>query len=460
MKFINLTMSFGTQELFSNINLYIAPNEKVGIVGVNGAGKTTFFKIILGIIEPDEGKIILENNERVGYLPQIINDEISNLDISAYEFLSSARPIEKLNNHLIDIYNEIAVSEELTPTLYKLVHNGFYFTNYYTPTIDSTIGGEFQELTGLYPGNGFLANWKSGTNYFPYGIGTSFQNLGYNTYAYHDHDYTFQNRNKYLESLGFNNFEACGNGLEAKVNCHVWPESDLEMIKGTVSDYASSDKPFMVYYATVSGHGDYTWTTQSSKHKDEVNNLNYSSKVLAYLAANIELNNALEELINELQENGKLDDTVIVLTGDHYPYFLSADEVNEVSSYYKDSTVEINHSNLIIWNNKMTSKEINKVGSEIDVLPTVYNLFNVPYDSRIRIGKDILSNEPGLAMFGNRSWVSDLGTFYAGSNTFIAKENVIIPDDYLKIMNEKVNNKINMSGLIMKTNYYRQITEK
>ena len=135
MKLINLTMSFGTQELFSNINLYIAPNEKVGIVGVNGAGKTTFFKIILGITEPDEGKIILENNERVGYLPQIINDEISNLDISAYEFLSSARPIEKLNNDLIDIYNEIAVSDdkkqkELYKKLEKIQRKLEYYEQY------------------------------------------------------------------------------------------------------------------------------------------------------------------------------------------------------------------------------------------------------------------------------------------------------------------------------------------
>lgn len=48
MQIKNLTMPFGTQVLFENINLNIPENEKVGVVGVNGAGKTTFFKIAMG----------------------------------------------------------------------------------------------------------------------------------------------------------------------------------------------------------------------------------------------------------------------------------------------------------------------------------------------------------------------------------------------------------------------------
>ena len=229
------------------------------------------------------------------------------------------------------------------------------------------------------------------------------------------------------------------------------------MINATTDDYISSEKPFMVFYATVSGHGGYDWTAQSRKHKDEVSNLNYSSKVLAYIAANIELDKALETLINKLTEAGKLDNTIIALTGDHYPYFLSVDEVNEASSYTKDSIVEINHSNLILWNNNMESKEITKVGSEIDVIPTIYNLFGLPYDSRLIIGKDILSSEPGLAMFGNRSWVSDYGTYFSASSEFVPKDNMTIPDNYVATMNSIVNNKINMSGLIIKNDYYRKV---
>ena len=359
---------------------------------------------------------------------------------------------------MAESFNEIAVREDITPTLYKLVHNGFVFNNFYSPTISSTIGGEFQELTGLYPASGFTGNWRAGKNSFPMGLATVFKQAGYNTFAYHDHSYTFQDRNKYLAALGFDNFLGCGNGLGDLMNCRQWPESDVSMIEVTYKDYVNSEKPFMVFYATVSGHGDYNWTAMSRKHRDEVANLPYSDKVKAYLAANIELNNALELLLEKLEEEGVLDDTVIALVGDHYPYYLTLDEVNEAATYKKDSVVEISRSNFILWNSKMEKTEINKVGSQIDVLPTLYNLYNIPYDSRLIIGKDILSTEPGLAMFVNSSWVSDKGTYFAASSRFVKKdENEEISSEYVDYMKALVTNRITMSSRIIKNDYYRKV---
>ena len=360
---------------------------------------------------------------------------------------------------MAESFNEIAVREDLTPTLYKLVNSGFKFNNFYTPTISSTIGGEFQELTGLVAASGFLSPWKSGENYYPFGLATAFQNLGYNTYAYHDHTYTFQSRHKYLSALGFDNYLGCRNGLEERINCKEWPESDVEMIDVTFDDYINSEEPFMVYYVTVSGHGDYgfNYSAMARKHKDDVAGLEYSEKPLAYLAAQIELNDALELLIARLDAAGELEDTVIALVGDHYPYYLSIDEVNEISSYEKDSVVEVNRSNFILWNSEMETIEIDKVGSQIDVLPTIYNLFGVQYDSRLIIGKDILSTEPGLAIFGNSSWVSDKGTYYARTGEFVAKDGIDVGEDYIKYMNSVVSNKITMSRYIMQNDYYRKV---
>ena len=360
---------------------------------------------------------------------------------------------------MAESFNEIAVREDITPTLYKLVNSGFKFNNFYTPTISSTIGGEFQELTGLVAASGFLSPWKSGENYFPFGVATEFQNMGYSTYAYHNHTYTFQSRNKYLAALGFNNYLGCRNGLENRINCNQWPESDVEMIEATISDYIGSEEPFMVYYVTVSGHGDYgfNYSAMARKHKDDVANLDYSEKPLSYLAAQIELDQALELLIEKLDEAGKLEDTVIALVGDHYPYYLSLDEVNEIATYEKDSVVEINRSNFILWNSEMDTVEVDKVGSQIDVLPTIYNLFGVEYDSRLIIGKDILSTEPGLAIFGNSSWVSDKGTYFASSGEFVSRDGSTVDDDYIKYMNSVVSNKILMSRYIMQYDYYRKV---
>ena len=359
---------------------------------------------------------------------------------------------------MAESFNEIAVREDLTPTLYKLVNSGFKFNNFYTPTISSTIGGEFQELTGLVAASGFLSPWKSGENYFPFGLATAFQDLGYNTFAYHNHTYTFQSRNKYLAALGFDNYLGCRNGLEDRINCNQWPESDVEMIKTTFADYKNSEEPFMVYYVTVSGHGDYgfNYSAMARKHKDEVQDLDYSEKPLAYLAAQIELDKALELLIENLEENDLLEDTVIALVGDHYPYYLSLDEVNEIASYKKDSVIEINRSNFILWNSEMETVKVDKVGSQIDVLPTIYNLFGVNYDSRLIIGKDILSTEPGLAIFGNSSWVSDKGSYFASTNKFVPKDEEV-DEEYIKYMNKVVSNKITMSKYIMTYDYYRKV---
>lgn len=358
---------------------------------------------------------------------------------------------------MAESFNEVAVRKDTTPTLYKLANSGFVFNNYYTPTIYSTIGGEFQELTGLYANFESLTRFRSGQNTYPMGIANVFKEKGYNTYAYHNNSYVFQNRDTYLKSLGFDNFEACYNGLEKKINCHVWPQSDLEMIDNTYLDYIDSDKPFMVFYASVSGHSGYSFieNAQARKHKEEIEKLNlgYSEGPLSYLAAQMELDRALESLINKLSEKGLLDNTVIALVGDHYPYELTVDEVNEIASYKKDSKIEINHSKFILWNNKMDTIKVDKVGSQMDVIPTLYNLFGIPYDSRLFMGSDILSTEMGLAIFENRSWVSDKGKYFASSGTYEGDEDA----EYIKNMNTLVNNKINMSKYIIDKDYYKLV---
>lgn len=350
-------------------------------------------------------------------------------------------------------FSEIAVSETLTPTLYKLINSGFTFTNYYSSNNLSTIGGEFQSVTGLYANNTILSTWRTGKNAFPYGLGTMFKNEGYNTFAYHNHYYTFQDRNKYLKAIGFDNFKGCNNGLEKLINCKQWPESDVEMIEQTFSDYSDLDK-FMAYYMTVSGHFEYNWGNKmSKKHYDAVKDLPYSEKVKAYVATQIELDQALELLISKLDEKGILDDTVIVLLCDHYPYGLTLDEINEISTYERDSVVEINSNSLIIWNNKIRKTTVDKVAMSIDVIPTVYNLFGLEYDSRLFLGKDIFSDSEGLAFFKNRSWVTSKGTYLANKNK-MTNTNEEVSTEYITNINNTVSNRMNISKLIIKSNYY------
>ena len=353
-------------------------------------------------------------------------------------------------------YSEIGVDEERTPTLYKLIHNGFTFDNFYVPYYLSTIGGEAQSLTGLYPNYATLTKWKSGENSFPYGLATVFKDKGYNTYAYHAHNGYFQNRYKYLKSLGFDNFKACNMGLN--INCNMWPESDIEMIKATTNDYINSDKPFMTYYMTVSGHLDYIKEGNSivSKNWDLVKNLDYSDKAKSYLATQIELDRAMESLLKELENKGILEDTVIVLLADHYPYGLSLEEINELSSYKRDELFEINHNSLVIYNSEMKNVNISKTGMPIDVLPTIYNLFNIRYDSRLFAGSDLLSNSEGMVILDNLSWITDRGRY----NSLNGKYSGDIDSDYISNINNIIQNKIIFSRNMITYDGYRYIKEK
>ena len=350
-------------------------------------------------------------------------------------------------------FSEIGIDKDRTPTLYKLTNNGFIFDNFYVPYYLSTIGGEFQSLTGLYPNYSTLTKWKSGKNSFPYGLATTFKEKGYNTYAYHAHDGYFQNRYKYLKALGFDNFKACN--MELDINCNMWPESDIEMIKATTNDYINSDKPFMTYYMTVSGHLDYTKESNSivSKNWDLVKNLDYSDKAKSYLATQIELDRAMESLLKELENKGILEDTVIVLLADHYPYGLSLEEINELSSYKRDELFEINHNALIIYNSSMKNISITKVGMPIDVLPTIYNLFDIKYDSRLFAGSDLLSNNEGMVILDNLSWITDKGKY----NSLNGKYSGDIDSDYI---NNIIQNKIIFSRNMITYDGYRYIKEK
>lgn len=357
-------------------------------------------------------------------------------------------------------FSQIAVSEEITPTLYKLTHTGFIFDNYYTPNNLSTIGGEFQSLTGLYPDSSILSKWRTGSNYFPYGLGKVFKELDYNTFAYHNNWYGFQDRHKYLKSQGFTNYLGCYNGLEKRMNCKPWPQSDDDMIRVTVPDYINSDKPFLAYYMTVSGHFGYSWAgnAMSYKNKNAVSGLSGATEsAKAYVATQVELDKALERLLNELEKAGKLDNTVIVLLADHYPYNLDLKSVNSISTYQRDNVVEVNHNNLILWNNKINDIHIEKTCMSSDVLPTILNLFGIEYDSRLLTGKDILSNSMGLAVFNNRSWVTDKGTYFANQKKFVPKEAMEDTDEYVKNMNTFVSNRLNIAKLIVKNNYYNYL---
>ncbi len=362
---------------------------------------------------------------------------------------------------LAESFNSFAVSKTLTPTLYRLTHTGFQFNNFYSPVFLSTTGGEFQAMTGLVPSTDTLNEWYKGNVSLPFAIGNALKQEDYQTFAYHNYEATFYNRTNTMPTLGFENYYACLNGLEEEMECN-WVDSnapdDKELIEVTFDRYKDEEK-FVTYYITMSGHFPYNYVS-SKRNYEKVKNLPYSNNVKSYLATQIDLDNALKELIDQLEKQNILDDTVICLVGDHYPYALSLDEINEVANPKRDEQFEIHRSNLILWNNEQEAIEINKTAGQIDILPTLLNLFGIEYDSRLMIGHDILSEKEGLVIFSDMSWITDYGYYNANTKAFKKKNDAIeLKENYVTEINRWVNNSVNVSKKIILNDIYKKIIE-
>ena len=227
------------------------------------------------------------------------------------------------------------------------------------------------------------------------------------------------------------------------------------MIAATGSEYITSDSPIHAYYMTVSGHANYNFDRNSMarKHQQEVAGLPYSEACRAYIACNMELDQALADLIEQLDAAGVLEKTVICLTADHYPYGLTNDQISELAGHEIESTIELHKNSLILWNSAMEDPVIvDKACSSIDVVPTLLNLFGIEYDSRLLTGKDILSDAEGYV------WMTSNNSFICGNIMYNSRTRAVtdlegntiqISEDELNQLKDKGTLMVRMNSLLI-----------
>ena len=290
---------------------------------------------------------------------------------------------------------------------------------------------------------------------FPFTLGEQAHTYNYSTVnAYHNHSYDYYDRDKYLTNIGYD-YSAIGKGLDLGED--VWPNSDLKMMQKTVGDYINSDS-FSVYYMTVSGHGGYSYNTMSQRNADAVANLKYSDEVKGYLAANIELDKAMEYLLQQLSKAGKLDNTLICLTDDHYPY--SLDDYNgldELAGHTVDTTFERYKNSWLLWSGSMKEPvKVDTYCSSLDVLPTMLNMLGYKYDSRTITGTDVFGGKAPFVVFADRSWISQNGKYNANTDEYTKFETAKGEDD-IDTLNNKCTNMFSISRMILDNNAYAEI---
>lgn len=361
------------------------------------------------------------------------------------------------------------IDPELTPTLYRLSTKGIQFTDFIQPASAGTTGGEFENIMGLMPmdGGSSMKETAEYNNYMT--MGNQLNRLGYYGFAYHNNSMTFYERDRTHNNLGYSEgYMAYGNGMEEYVK-KQWPQSDLEMVDGTFPIY-SAHTPFNVYYMTVSGHSGYSKTGNSMTNKnwDRVEDLDYSDEIKGYIAANLELEDALASLVKQLEEKHLADDTVIVLCADHFPYGLDDDGslgeleyLSELYGYNVETRLERDHNTLILWCGELEKEEpvvIDDPVCSLDILPTLSNLFGVEWDSRLLPGRDVFSDAMPLSFTTGHDWKTDKGYYNGSTGEFTQyDEDEELPEDYVSSIKSIVKNKLNFCQGVLDTDYYRHV---
>lgn len=372
-----------------------------------------------------------------------------------------------------EAYCDAVVSEELTPTLYRLIHNGIYFSDFYQPAWGgSTSTGEYSMLMGIAPLDGVDTILEVQDHNLYFTLGNQLQREGYFSECYHNGEYDFYSRQLTHENLGYSTFLALGNGLEDLTG---WYPSDAKMFDITMDTYMSK-QPFSVYYMTIDGHCTYDADDElveeyldtviaatGGKYKDTTN---------YYLCYQMGLEKALKVMVEKLEEAGIADDTVICLTGDHYPYGLaesstfhnSQDYILDLYGYdYTKASWLRDHNNLIIWSgcleneNKDMACEIADPAYTLDIVPTLSNLFGLEFDSRLLVGRDVFSDADPLVLWNSYSWITDKGKYNSATETFEPNEGVTVADDYVESINAIVKNKLVFSDAVVDTDYYAEL---
>ncbi|MCR4723235.1 MAG: LTA synthase family protein [Eubacteriales bacterium] len=386
-------------------------------------------------------------------------------------FMNKAPTIKNQYTGIFEGYNLIMlcaesfspylIDKDRTPTLYKLSNEGIIFSNYYNSYPNTTTNGEYSLQMGLFPDlsrNKYDASFVyAADNYLPFCLGNMFRAAGANTYAFHNYIGSYFNRSITHPALGY----TCKFMDDGMTFTTEWPTSDLEMMEQSVGDYINDDW-FHAYYMTFSGHYKYNFAINpmSARNKDLVRDLDYSEPVKAYIACNMELEKALEYLIEQLKQAGKYENTVIVLAGDHYPYGLTEQEYNELAGTKIDPAIGKFKSTLICWCGGLENNiYCDEYCCTIDVLPTLLNLFGMEYDSRLIVGVDAFSNSDHTAILANQSFINQYVRFDAGTNKAIwLVDESKVPGGYNRYLSNMINSiktKMTVCTYIVDKDYYR-----
>ena len=354
--------------------------------------------------------------------------------------------------------NNMIINEEYFPNIYKLYTEGWSWKNSYSPRgICSTGDGEFEAVTSMYTyGNNCTMN-KYAANLYTETLFNKFEDERYTTSAFHNYTDTFYKRNSFYTNTGADKYYGVQDlSIPYSNQYSEWP-SDITLME-KVLQFTKDENRFATWVIPVSTSMSYLESTViGDKNLDLFMSTNYNTSTKRYLSKLKELDDALGVLVDGLRKQGKLENTVLVLYSDHYPYGLDQSSIN---NYLKDEDVsknrEIDRTPFIIYSTSIQGQVHEEYTTPINITPTIANLFGLTYDPRIYAGFDILTKGyENRAIFNDGSWVDSKGYYDAINGKFLyISPNNTYKEDELEKINKDIYYRIRMSNLALKNNYF------
>ena len=359
---------------------------------------------------------------------------------------------------MMESVGELIINEEYFPNFYKLYNEGWTWSNNYSPRNSCATGNnEMSGMVSLYTiYNSCTANNYKNNTYFE-SVFNVFKNANYETSSMHNYTEAYYRRSKIHLNMGSEAYYGVQSlGLDYSNQYKEWA-SDEEFINAAMDILLEKDsnKPFMTWLTTVTSHQPYGVSSEyGDLYLDKFKDTDLPKNIQRYYSKLTVLDNALGLLIERLKEAGKLDDTVIVLYGDHYPYGIPKDDLNLVLDYNLDD-YETERTPFVIYNSSLEPKKFTEYTSYMNILPTVANLFDLEYDPRLYMGTDLLSDEyKSLVVFADGSWKNELAYYNASTGNIKYYTNSKYNVEEVQKINEEVTLKIQMSNLAIKNNYF------
>ena len=359
------------------------------------------------------------------------------------------------------------LTEENTPTIYSMLNNSIIFNNHYSYYNGggSTFNSEFAVNTGFITPLSYSQNaYTFNKNNFPYSMANLFKNAGYTVNAFHMNTGEYYSRTTNYQNWGYDNYYGLIDIDDYKDETYRLDRNLIlnEKFNELLFNKDPNEK-FVDYIITYSGHLPFTNTKGVCKmlYEEDINNLllensdnDYPFEEMSELECirrqAKETDYMMNLLLQKLEENNLLDNTVIVAFTDHYLYTIEDKTI--LDTYKETSNNLINKTPFFIWSKDMKQTKVNKVTSQLNILPTTLNLFGIEYSSNNYIGTDALSqNYEGIVFFSDYSWFD--GNVYVENgevinNKYISESNLEEKNYYISYITKK-------NDLTLKYNYFK-----